>query len=377
MERFANGWAVCVVVVCAACIGGLGQTALAQVTEVGVTYTPDAGIWRSGATAGDQVFFSHGVPAVYDIPGDAWSSLSLPHYRGEDVSVVSLDDRVFFAGGRNGSTDSDAVDIYDVADGTWESATLSSARGHVATARVGETVIFAGGWSWPGAYSNAVDIYDSSTDSWSHTALPTTSGAGVGVAAGGKAFFVDRNATGKVDIYEPRTGTWTTAQLSQPRQLPACTAVGTKVFFAGGYTYSGNRSGSDVVDIYDTATDTWSTATLSEGRWSLTATALGRYALFAGGAVDRGYSPTLCSDVVDVYDTLTGQMFQAEPLSVARCQLAAASTGQTAFFAGGDRESGSASYRNVDMYVPEPATLSLLALGALACLQRPRRARRA
>ncbi len=373
MERFVEQRTVRLIVLVGACVVGLSSSAGAQVAKVGVSYTPSASIWRSGATAGGKVFFSYGVPAVYDLDADEWSTLSLPHYRSKDVSVAAIEDRVFFAGGSHSRNDSNAVDIYDATTGTWESAALSVARSHVATARVQDTLIFAGGYAVPGVYSNAVDIYDSSTDTWSQATLPTTSGAGVGVAAGGKAFFVDRNPTGKVDIYEPETDTWTTGQLSQPRQLPACTAVGTKVFFAGGYTYSGDRSGSDVVDIYDTATDTWSTATLSEGRWSLTAASLGRYALFAGGAVDRGFDPTLCSDAVDIYDTLTGQMLQAETLSVARCRLAAASTGESIFFAGGDRESGTPAYENVDVYVPEPTTMGLVALGAMTGLLRRRR----
>ncbi len=42
-------------------------------------------------------------------------------------------------------------------------------------------------------------------------------------------------------------------------------------------------------------------------------------------------------------------------------------------FAGGDREYYSTSYAVVDIYTPEPATLSLLALGALAVMRRRRR----
>ena len=184
---------------------------------------------------------------------------------------------------------------------------------------------------------------------------------------------MDNYVTDMVDIYDVSTGAWSTATLSQRRQMPACASVGNKVIFAGGYTYSGNRSGSDVVDIYDIDSDEWSTATLSQARWNFQAAVLGNLVFFGGGAVDRGYRPTLCTDVVDVYNASTGEWSTAEALDVARCQLAAVSMDDRILFAGGDREYGSIPYSTVDVYAPEPTTLSLLALGGLALVRRRKR----
>ena len=42
-------------------------------------------------------------------------------------------------------------------------------------------------------------------------------------------------------------------------------------------------AGSNGVDVYNVATGAWSTAQLSEARWDLAAASFGNVALFAGG----------------------------------------------------------------------------------------------
>lgn len=79
-------------------------------------------------------------------------------------------------------------------------------------------------------------------------------------------------------------------------------------------------AGSDTVDIFNAATGMWSTGNLSQGRWGVGATSVGNYALFAGGNASTG-----CSKTVDIFT------------------------------------------------IPEPATLSLLALGGAAVAARRRR----
>ncbi len=69
----------------------------------------------------------------------------------------------------------------------------------------------------------------------------------------------------------------------------------------------------------------WSTGQLSVARANLAAASVGNVALFAGGDT---------SDAVDVYNGTTGAWSTAQ-LSVARYSLAAASVGNVALFAGG------------------------------------------
>jgi Kelch motif protein len=80
--------------------------------------------------------------------------------------------------------------------------------------------------------------------------------------AGGRA----RNTTSasdQVDVYDASNGSWSSAQLSQPRWGMAVASVGTQVLFAGG---SSGGAVSDVVDVYDSATGEWSTGALTAAR---------------------------------------------------------------------------------------------------------------
>ena len=111
------------------------------------------------------------------------------------------------------------------------------------------------------------------------------------------------------------------ADYHQGRQYLAATSAAGRALFAGGYTTYG--SNSNAVDIYDSASDTWSVSALSATRGSKTS------------------------------------------------HLCAASVGTKAMFAGG--ETGTDHYSDrVDIYIPEPATLSLLALSGLAVIRRRR-----
>jgi hypothetical protein len=58
-----------------------------------------------------------------------------------------------------------------------------------------------------------------------------------------------------VDIYDSGTGLWSTASLSQPRIVPAATAVDGRALFAGGHTAGGFPS--DVVDLFEPLGDNY------------------------------------------------------------------------------------------------------------------------
>jgi len=223
------------------------------------------------------------------------------------------------------------VDIYDPATG-WSTTTLSQGRGYLAAASAGGKVLFGGGMpaaDWASS-SDAVDIYDAGTG----TLLRTD-------------------------------------HLSQARYGLSATSANGMIFFAGGWT---GTNFSDVVNIYDTGTGTWLPPEhLSQARSDMAATsAADRYVFFAGGSTVAG-THDQGSSVVDIYDTVTRTWLPPETLSVARDHLTATSVGDQIFFAGG-YENGGAVSSIVNIYtIPEPATLSLLAMGGLAVLRRRRK----
>jgi ELWxxDGT repeat protein len=163
-----------------------------------------------------------------------------------------------------------------------------------------------------------------------------------GIAVGSKVFFSggynNVEPSNVVDIYNSVNGTWSTATLSQARYSLSSASVDGKVFFAGGAKVGG---GSNVVDIYDNNTDIWSTATLSQARAELAATSVGHKVFFGGGGDGTP------SNVVDIYDNLLNS-WTTSLLSQPRIGVSAASVGNKVFFAGG--WDGSVYSNVIDIY---------------------------
>ena len=142
-----------------------------------------------------------------------------------------------------------------------------------------------------------------------------------------------------VDLYNSATGVWTTAQLSVGRSNPAAASVGDLAMFAGGSAIHPNgavkTAVSNAVDIYNSTTGLWTTARLSVGRGRLAAASVGSMIIFAGGyTINDSLNPYQASNVVDLYTCATRAWTTAQ-LSLARYDLAAASVGNVAIFAGG------------------------------------------
>ena len=142
----------------------------------------------------------------------------------------------------------------------WSTATLSLARRDLAAASAGHIALFAGG---------SIDA--------------------------------DRTPVDVVDLYDARTGAWSTSALSQARSFLSATGVDGKILVAGGADQ--DDVGVDRVDVYDVETGTWTIDSLSEPRVRPAAATVGRYAVFVGGS-DGLFGAS--SDTVDVYDVTTG-----------------------------------------------------------------------
>lgn len=144
------------------------------------------------------------------------------------------------------------------------------------------------------------------------------------IFAGGSAPQVNQSETAEVDIWNHRTGKWSTAQLSVPRKKPMAVPAGTKIIVAGGeIAKPGENDYSSTVDIFDTTDESWSTAELSQARQYFGAcAATPNLAVFGGGF----YNDQRLS-VVDIYDATTGGWSTAN-LSYGRSNLAAAQVAQ-------------------------------------------------
>lgn len=185
------------------------------------------------------------------------------------------------------------------------------------------------------------------TPLWTTSSLPTASGYVAATSLGSEAFFAD--SSGRVDMYDSQTMTWSSAILSGARGGLAAAAAGTKVCFGGGST--------NVVDIYDTVSHTWSVAQLSVRREALSAVAVGSKILFAGGRIPG--SDSVFYDTVDIYDAASGT-WSVQHLSLARKNMGAATVGGKVYFGGGYGSGGIQS--RVDIYDSNSNTWTTSAL---------------
>ena len=109
----------------------------------------------------------------YDPQTDTWTSLAdLPHAR-DHVNVAVVGNKLYVAGGRNGSNNSNVeeVDIYDFNTGQWSS--LPSPAGDIPTPRagaasvaVGNFVVVIGGESTQDLAHNEAEALNTLTNTW-------------------------------------------------------------------------------------------------------------------------------------------------------------------------------------------------------------------
>lgn len=334
-------------------------------------------------SVGDRVFFAGGDVAgtmsaaidVYDDATGTWSTDSLPVARAW-IGAAALGPVAFFAGGLlNNSSETGKVDVFDTLTTSWSTAILSQARFGIGATAVGSKLIFAGGITGgmtnPVA-SNVVDIYDSTlgpptfSGAWSTTTLSKARGLVAAVTVGDLAIFAGGgNPAGPlsdVDIYDASTGLWSVASLSLARVVgPMGTAtIGDRAYFVGGEILG--PAMSDRVDVYDASTGLWSTDSISAARAGVGVVALGNTLICAGG-LGTGYVPMA---VVDILDVGTGQWSLGGPLSAARTDLARATVGGKALFAGGSSGFGS-PHADVDFYEPVGSTECLALSNSSGC----------
>ena len=94
---------------------------------------------------------------------------------------------------------------------------------------------------------------------------------------------------------------WSTEHLSLARRWMGAVTVGSKVYFAGGYTHENPCVMSKRIDIYYNPSDTWTRASLRSARGDLACIYYNNKICIAGDTT-YGYCS---SKVVDIYITLT------------------------------------------------------------------------
>jgi hypothetical protein len=241
-----------------------------------------------------------GAVEIYDSATNQWSTSTLPD-PGIVGAAVAVGGKVLFSGGHIAPLpeDGDAdnfVDIYDTGTSQWSTARLSGSIGAIVAATIDNTVIFAGA---DGQNESVVDMYDAGTGKWSTAPLSVARSPEAVVSVGKYVLLAGASSglglpapdTRAVDIYNSETGKWSKARLTQKRQGFKAVVVGDLAIFAGGdyYDKKGNHLQSDVVDIFNARTGRWTTSKIPNPLGShvrtakiTAATVLGEEAIFMG-----------------------------------------------------------------------------------------------
>jgi len=299
------------------CDPGTRPLVPAQLIPIGTLSSTRSGY--ATAAAGNKILFAGGgVPSgycatsrvdIYDISANSWTTAELSEAR-HGMGVAALGNKIFFGGGftpKNftnsttcyissdpSETRSSTVDIYDVFTNIWSTAQLSSRRAPV-SASAANKVVFAGGDDMIG--SDRVDIYDASTNSWTTTTLSdgkhisqiAVSGTKIFLAGGSVGIYgVGGNSiSGRIDIFDAASNTWTTDALNRERGQMGAISVNNKIYWGGGVVISTDPTIeymiTNSVEIRDLATNTTTFDCLSEPKAELTAVRKDNKIIFFGG----------------------------------------------------------------------------------------------
>jgi hypothetical protein len=109
------------------------------------------------------------APSVFGLVNCTRKNLLLSKAR-YDLAAAAACDRIYIAGGQNGSGYPDAVDVYNTKTGAFETPlVLPNPRPWLSAAATKNKVVFVGGGI---SGSPAVDVYDCVANSWTALTIP-------------------------------------------------------------------------------------------------------------------------------------------------------------------------------------------------------------
>jgi PKD domain/Kelch motif len=230
--------------------------------------TGSIGVARTGsatAVSGNKVFLAgggyfygdyHSQVAIYDAQANNWTYTSLSEPKA-GIAAASVGNKILFAGGYKISGDYfpdnivNTVEVYDLVTSSWSTAQLSQGRGDISAVTINNKVYFAGG-STASAGSAIIDIYDNTANSWAVSSLQFITAPTTGIAVGDKIYWTSGC---QVEIVNTSNGTSTIAFLSYPGVDRSVIKDGQIIFL---------RTGSALFDIYDPLTGSWKIGSLSQ-----------------------------------------------------------------------------------------------------------------
>ena len=222
---------------------------------------------------GDLEYY-HSTVDIYDATTNTWSVDSM-NKRCYGMSAATVGNKVLFAGGYvqfvNDNTTtygwSYTVELYDISTKTWSTSYLNETKEGISAVTLNNKVYLAGGRSRSSKYSDKVDIYDNGSNAWSTTTLSTPRlVVGGGIAFSNKIFWAggvdDLGETCKVEIKNVLSQATEFDNLSAGGFVKAI-LMNDKIVYCGYYDKE--------LDVYDINAKTWSVVVLPNFLTSLLA----------------------------------------------------------------------------------------------------------
>lgn len=182
----------------------------------------------------------------------------------QEISAITLDERIWVVGGFEPGGDVGTVRVLDPTTGAWSlGPSLPRPRHHVALAEVGGDLYVLGGME-TSRFTHVDDAYvlRRGADAWSPIArLPEERAAAIAGVVGGRIHVVGGQGRGGLArttlTYDPVSDAWSIgASIPTPREHLAGFVYDAELWAVGGRRLS-LSSNLDVVEIYDPATDAW------------------------------------------------------------------------------------------------------------------------
>ena len=144
-----------------------------------------------------------------------------------------------------------------IAPGSWQTkAPMPTARQELATAVLNGKVYVIGGYNQATASTSTVEVYDPITDTWaSAQSIPFPNNHNSAAVAAGKLYSFG-GISNQVFVYDSVNNTWSpvTSMHFQHDATPAVGVIDDKIYVAGG---AGVGVTQREVEVYDPAADTW------------------------------------------------------------------------------------------------------------------------
>jgi len=246
----------------------------------------------AAVACGNKIFFGGGEVSdgtwpvdsvdIYDVSANTWSVSHLST-AGNSIAAAAVGDKVLFAGGDGGFTGQGRgtrVDIYNLTTNSWSTSSLSEVkRGWHSAVTLNNKVYFAGGEAWPswpyGSWgaSNKIDIYDNTSNTWSASYLTQGKMGLTGIAAGSKIYWAGGQTGGynsslsltcSVEINDINANANTIHYMFNPVlwEVPSgqnAVLKNNKIIYYRPFGTDANK-----FDIYDITTNTWSIGLLPQ-----------------------------------------------------------------------------------------------------------------